>query len=64
MFGWQMLVKMALPMIEMAAQSYINKDDNETGKDDMIGQSLHYAYKILTAVIDGKDIPKAPKELQ
>lgn len=64
MFGWKTLAKMALPMIESAGEEYINQDANTTGKDDIIGQSLVYAAKLLGAIISSKDLPKAPAALR
>ena len=63
-FDWKMLVRMALPMIEMAGEHFIEQDENDTGKDDMIGQSLLYAAKLLKSVLSGKEPPKAPEILQ
>jgi hypothetical protein len=64
MFNWKMFVRMAIPMIENAGETYIDKDENSSGKDDMIGQSLVYVSKLLTAIISDKELPKAPKVLQ
>ena len=62
--NWKFFVRMALPMISMAAETFKNKDENTTGQDDMIGISLEYAVKIIEAVINGTPIPKAPSVLQ
>lgn len=64
MFGWKMFVKMAIPMIENAGQSYVDQDENNSGKDDMIGQSLIYVAHLLTAIVSDKSLPKAPSILQ
>jgi hypothetical protein len=64
-FGWQMFVKMAIPMIENAGETYIGKDENSTGRDDLIGQSLIYVAKLLNAIISDKaTLPKAPEALR
>lgn len=62
--NWKFFVRMALPMILMAAETFKNKDENTTGQDDMIGISLEYAVKIIEAAINGTPIPKAPSVLQ
>lgn len=64
MFGWKMLLQMVLPMLEAVGQAKIDEDANNTGKDDIIGQSILYAIKIFKAVLDGKDVPKAPAILR
>lgn len=64
MFGWKMLLKMVLPMLESIGEAKIAEDENDTGKDDIIGQSILYAIKIFKAVLDGKDVPKAPAILR
>lgn len=63
MFGWKTLLQMILPMLEAVGQGYIDRDDNDEGKDDIEGQSILYAIKIFRAVLAGKEMPKAPKEL-
>jgi hypothetical protein len=62
--NWKTLVKFILPMIELAGEDYIGQDENETGKDDAIGQSLVYVAKLLKAILTGKDLPKAPEVLK
>lgn len=62
--NWKFFVRMALPMISMAAETFKNKDENTTGQDDMIGISLEYAVKIIEAAINGTPMPKAPSVLQ
>jgi len=64
MFGWKMLLQMVLPMLEAVGQAKIDEDANNTGKDDIIGQSILYAIKIFKAVLEGKDVPKAPSILR
>lgn len=62
--NWKFFVKMAIPMIENAGEMYIGKDDNDTGRDDLIGQSLVYVAKLLNAIINDKELPKAPAALK
>lgn len=62
--NWKFFVRMALPMISMAAEQFKNKDENTTGQDDMIGISLEYAVKIIEAAINGTSLPKAPDALK
>lgn len=64
MFGWKMLLKMVLPMLEAIGQAKIDEDANDTGKDDITGQAILFAIKIFKAVLDGKDVPKAPAILR
>lgn len=64
MFGWKMLLNMLLPMLEAIGQGKINEDANSTGKDDMIGESLVFACKLLKAIAEGKELPKAPAALR
>lgn len=64
MFGWKMLLNMLLPMLESIGQAKIDEDANDTGKDDIIGQSLLYAVKLLKAVANGQAPPKAPDVLR
>lgn len=58
--SWKMLLRMVMPMLESIGQAKIDEDSNETGKDDITGQSILYAIKIFKAILDGKDVPKAP----
>ncbi|MEO7538874.1 MAG: hypothetical protein ABIV21_02520 [Pyrinomonadaceae bacterium] len=64
MFNWKMLLAMVLPMLESIGQAKVDEDLNETGKDDLTGQSLLYAVKVLKAISQGKTPPKAPTVLQ
>jgi hypothetical protein len=56
--NWKFFVRMALPMLRMAGEEYKNRDDNNTGKDDLIGTSLVYAADLVEAAIAEK--PKMP----
>jgi hypothetical protein len=63
-FDWKLILLMALPMLEAAGQAKVNEDENDTGKDDAIGQSMLYAAKLIKALALGSELPKAPKVLQ
>lgn len=62
--NWKFFVRMALPFVEMAAEQFKNKDENDTGQDDMIGLGLEFAAKIIRAAIDGKPMPPVPAGLK
>lgn len=62
--NWKFFVKAALPFLEMAAEQFANKDENEVGQDDMIAISLRYAKKLIEAAINGTEAPKAPQGLR
>ena len=62
--NWKYFVRIALPMISIAAEQFKNKDENTTGQDDMIGISLEYAVKIIESAINGTPVPKAPSVLK
>lgn len=62
-FNWKFFVNMAIPFIDAAGNDYINKDADDAGKDDMIGQSLVYVAKLLKAIVTDKPLPKAPDAL-
>ncbi len=64
MFGWKTLLGMVLPMLESIGQAKIAEDENSTGKDDVIGQSLVFAAKLLRAILEDKPLPKAPNVLR
>jgi hypothetical protein len=61
--GWKMLLSLVLPLIEAAGQAKIDEDANDTGKDDAIGVAMIYGVKLFRAIANGKELPKAPKEL-
>lgn len=48
-----MILGWALPMVESAGQAKIDEDSNDTGKDDLIGQALVAAAKLLKAAFSG-----------
>lgn len=62
--NWKILAKLGIVYFETAADEYKNKDDNDTGKDDLAGISLQYAADLMKAVLSGKQPPKAPAELR
>ena len=64
-FDWRFFANMAIPFIEKAGRDYIGKDVDDVGKDDIIGQSLVYIAKLLSAIInDVPTLPKAPVALR
>ncbi len=66
MFNWKMLLQMVLPMLEMIGTSKINEDDNDTGKDDILGQSILFGVKIFRAILandTGKLEKMIPKDI-
>lgn len=65
MFNWKFFVNLAIPFIEAAGRDYVGKDLNDVGRDDIIGQSLLYAAKLLRAVVDDTvTLPKIPSILK
>ena len=64
MFNWKLLLLMALPMLEAAGQAKKAEDENDTGKDDAIGESMLYAAKLIKALALGQTLPKAPDTLK
>jgi len=62
MFGWKTLLLMVLPMLESIGYAKVNEDENETGVDDIIGQSILFGVKIFRAVLSG-DTEKLKKML-
>jgi hypothetical protein len=51
MFGWQTILAMIMPMLEAFGYKKIAEDENDTGKDDIIGQSILFGVKIFRAVL-------------
>lgn len=62
--NWKTFARIASAYIRGAGEDYKARDENTTGKDDLIGISLVYAADLLDAILAGKEIPKAPKELR
>lgn len=54
----------AIPAIEMASQEFKNKDENDTGTDDMIGLALQFCADILKAVLGNQPLPSLPEGLE
>ena len=50
---WKYFARLAVPMIESAGEMYVNQDENETGKDDLIGKTLIYIASLIKAVLSG-----------
>jgi hypothetical protein len=64
-FNWKFFVNLALPFVEAAGNDYVNKDTNDAGRDDMIGQSLIYVAKLLREIIaDKPTLPTVPDVLK
>ena len=61
---WKVLVRMALPLLLQAGEEKQAEDENTTGKDDAIGISLVYVSKLLAALVNNKELPKAPPVLR
>jgi hypothetical protein len=53
--GWRNLVELALPILEHAGQDFIDKDTNDVGKDDLIGQAIVGATRMLKAALSGDE---------
>lgn len=53
MFGWKTLLLMVMPMLEQLGFAKVNEDENETGKDDIIGQAILFGVRIFRAVLSG-----------
>jgi hypothetical protein len=62
--NWKFFVRMAIPFLRSAGDSFREQDANDTGRDDMIGISLDYAADLIEAVINHQPLPKAPGQLQ
>lgn len=63
--NWKWIVMSILPMLRMAGMAKRNEDDNNTGKDDLIGVSLIYAADLLEAILSDKQtLPKVPDALK
>jgi hypothetical protein len=61
---WKFFVMPAIGYLRAAGEAKRAEDPNDTGKDDAIGASLIYAADLLTALLTGKDLPKAPAALR
>lgn len=53
MFGWKTLLVWLLPMLETLGFAKINEDENDTGTDDIIGQSILFGVRIFRAILAG-----------
>ena len=63
--NWKFWVRMALPFLRNAGEDFKAKDENSTGRDDLIGTSLVYAADLLDAILaDKTTLPKAPSVLK
>jgi hypothetical protein len=61
---WKILARMAVPFIRSAGEAKKAEDENNTGRDDLIGVSLVYAADLLESLVANRDVPKAPQSLR
>lgn len=59
---WKVLLGMAVPLVHNAGEQYIAQDNNNIGKDDLIGFALEYLADLGTAILSG-DTNKIQKQL-
>ena len=63
--NWKFFVQMALPLLRQAGESKKNKDENTTGKDDLVGTVLIFAADLIDwAINQKKPLPKVPDALK
>lgn len=53
MTWWKILLSMAIPAIEAAGIAKENEDANDSGTDDLIGQTLVYIAQLAKWVMAG-----------
>lgn len=53
MLNWKMWLQMLFPMLISIGQQKIDEDDNDTGTDDIIGQSILFGVKLFKAILGG-----------
>jgi len=51
--SWKWLLGILLPMLEAFGWQKVNEDENEVGKDDIIGQAILFGVKIFRMVLAG-----------
>lgn len=64
--NWKFFANLAVGFLESAGIAKVNEDPNDTGLDDITGDSLIFAAKIVRWVIAGANPetkPKAPASL-
>ncbi len=63
---WKFFATMAAGMVESAGIAKVNEDENDTGADDVLGEGLIYAAKLLRWLIGGGkgNKPTVPASLQ
>jgi hypothetical protein len=54
---WKIILRLAIAQAEAAGQEYQDKDDNDTGTDDVIGDGLVYLAKFGRWLIAGAKGP-------
>jgi len=64
--NWKFFATMAAGMIESAGISKVSEDENNTGTDDVIGEGLIYAAKLLRWLVSGAkgNKPSVPDSLK
>lgn len=62
--NWKIFIKMAIPLLRAAGEAKKAEDDNNVGKDDIVGVSMVYAADLLDALVSDKALPKAPGVLK
>jgi len=50
-------------MMEAAGYAKVNEDPNQTGKDDVTGEAILFATKLIKAIVLDQPLPKAPASL-
>lgn len=62
--NWKTILLMIGPWLTMAGMAKKAEDTNDTGQDDIIGNTLVYIGSLCTALVAGRPLPVAPKHLQ
>jgi hypothetical protein len=57
------ILRLALPGLEAFGYELIDKDENDTGNDDIAGHAMLYAARVTRAVMNKKAIPAPPQIL-
>lgn len=61
---WKFFAEIGVMYLRKGAKYWRKKDANNTGKDDALGVALDYAADLVDAVLEEKELPKAPAELR
>lgn len=64
--NWKFFATMAVGMMESAGIAKVNEDENDTGTDDVIGEGLIYAAKLVRWLLSGAkgSKPSVPDSLK